>query len=459
MRPEEIRQIRIPVVRISSQPGHFIEYAVQVQGPVRSWTVWHRYSEFSALHSDFGKQFPGQQIPFKLPPKAVGGWLNKLNPFSSHHGTGSEGSEKKGYMEPIAASKISDEIEHRRHDLEQYLRSIYYHENNQWRNTKVWKDFLTPPGNTLITWAGGNSNAFGDEGNGKRPETFATPQSWLEDYRDADKLTRDIRELLWRRESALSRNEVSTSHQCTLQAKRLLNSLEEAIGELGASLKVLTDDKSSSPALSKGESLRRQDKLRAISEEKVKLSKLIIGDSGEPISSSRLGQFSEVKANSANKNELLKNDRTGFNANNSGAKQPSRIIASASFGSTDSGRSNSPMSHNFNSDSGSTTKGKSGWRSKRIFGNSNRSPSPPQETDMTRTMDNQEVLQLQTTMMDTQDKHVASLSHTLQRQREIGLSIGQELEMHNQLLDELSEDIDRTGNKLNAAKRQINRIK
>ena len=481
MKPQEIKQIRIPVVRISTKSTRHIEYAVQVQGSVRSWTVWHRYSDFVSLHQSLVELFPKTHPPARLPPKTLGPWLTKLNPFKSNATANAEGT-KEQTLEPLAAVKLGDDVENRRQGLEQYLRAIYSHESGRWRGTDVWREFLAPPGNTLVNWAGGKANAFDDSGNPRRADAFVTAQSWLEDYRCADQLTRDIRELLWRRESALSRNEVSTSHQCTLQAKRHLGNLDASIGELETGLKVLMGGTSSSSldsrltstttALSRGEFMRRQDKLRTISEERARLNKLVSGDSRES-GGSRLSQYSEVTANNANKMELLQNDRAQPASNYSTRRSAngSRVIASADFGSTNhatttNNNNRSPTSMQSrtsvtsHSDELSDTKpsARGGWQSKRIFGNSSHTP-PPQETETTRTMNNQEILQMQTSMMASQDQHVTSLCQTVRRQREIGLNIGQELEIHNQLLDDLSQDIDRTGNKLNTAKRQINRIK
>ncbi|KAJ1678645.1 hypothetical protein EV182_003629, partial [Spiromyces aspiralis] len=436
MKPEEIRQIRIPVVRISSDPDSHIEYAVQVQGPVRSWTVWHRYRDFDALHTVLLARFPNDPPPALLPPKALNAWLDKLNPFS--WGAGSRTDSLKSYgekqsamsikdlkkthaMEPLAATKLGESVEARRQGLEQYLRAIHSHEKGRWRSTDIWREFLAPSGNLLVNWSApngqsgdGDLNEFsGLAGQNGQDKVLVTVQSWLEDYRGADQLTRDIRELIWRRESALSRNEVSTSHQCTLQARRQLASLESAIADLEAGLRVLTgkgptvrstfgsgaSQTISVPALSKGEALRRQDKLRALKEEHAKLNKLALGESGDRISAAassglhRMNDYAEVTASNANKKALLQNDHPGlgvssgrrtFNGGShaglSTATSPSRVIASASFGSSASSSSNgragssTPRSHMSNG-----THGGGGWRSKRVFGNS--AAHIPQETD------------------------------------------------------------------------------
>ncbi|KAJ1842101.1 hypothetical protein LPJ57_010110, partial [Coemansia sp. RSA 486] len=93
-------------------------------------------------------------------------------------------------------------------------------------------------------------------------------------------------------------------------------------------------------------------------------------------------------------------------------------------------------------------------RSRRIFGNSN----PPQETNETRGLDNRGLLQLQEERMQNQDRVASDLSALLKRQREMGASIGDELDLQNQMLSELDQNLDQTGNKLAAARRQTSRF-
>ncbi|KAJ1999539.1 hypothetical protein GGI04_004530, partial [Coemansia thaxteri] len=55
---ELIRYVKIPLAESRAEPDSHIEYALNVQGPVRSWTVWRRYSEFQALAYELGREFP-----------------------------------------------------------------------------------------------------------------------------------------------------------------------------------------------------------------------------------------------------------------------------------------------------------------------------------------------------------------------------------------------------------------
>ena len=73
------------------------------------------------------------------------------------------------------------------------------------------------------------------------------------------------------------------------------------------------------------------------------------------------------------------------------------------------------------------------------------------ETERTRELDNQGVLQLQKQTMQDQDQSVEELMKIILRQRELGQAIHEELEVHNELLRLADEDTDRlvfSGNKV-----------
>jgi hypothetical protein len=65
------------------------------------------------------------------------------------------------------------------------------------------------------------------------------------------------------------------------------------------------------------------------------------------------------------------------------------------------------------------------------------------ETDKTRELDNQGVLQLQKDTMASQDQSVEELMKIITRQRELGIAINNELEIQNELLNLADEDVTR----------------
>jgi regulator of vacuolar morphogenesis len=73
-------------------------------------------------------------------------------------------------------------------------------------------------------------------------------------------------------------------------------------------------------------------------------------------------------------------------------------------------------------------------------------------------LDGHGLLTLQQAKMEQQDAQVAQLTAILQRQRQLGTAINNELAQHIELLDGLTNDMDTVGGKLTAAKKQLNRL-
>lgn len=80
------------------------------------------------------------------------------------------------------------------------------------------------------------------------------------------------------------------------------------------------------------------------------------------------------------------------------------------------------------------------------------------ETEKTKQLDNQGVLQLQQTMMSEQDEDVMVLAKAVARQKELGMQIQEELAVQNDMLDLLDEDVDRVQGKVDVARKRINKI-
>jgi len=67
-------------------------------------------------------------------------------------------------------------------------------------------------------------------------------------------------------------------------------------------------------------------------------------------------------------------------------------------------------------------------------------------------------LQLQKQKMADQDMDVEELRKIIQRQRELGVAINQELEVQNEMLKMVDEDVDRVQGKIDIAKKRIGKI-
>ncbi|KAI9645794.1 hypothetical protein NHQ30_005227 [Ciborinia camelliae] len=85
--------------------------------------------------------------------------------------------------------------------------------------------------------------------------------------------------------------------------------------------------------------------------------------------------------------------------------------------------------------------------------------APVPETDKTRELDNEGVLQLQKELMQNQDLDVEELGKIVRRQREMGLAIHGELELQNEMLKRVDEDTDRVKGKINIAKKRIGKLR
>ncbi|TFK23997.1 hypothetical protein FA15DRAFT_669969 [Coprinopsis marcescibilis] len=68
------------------------------------------------------------------------------------------------------------------------------------------------------------------------------------------------------------------------------------------------------------------------------------------------------------------------------------------------------------------------------------------------------LLQSQRFMMQDQDQRLDELSHSINRQHHISLQIGDELEVHQGLLEDLDAGIDGTAGRLGSAKKRLDRV-
>lgn len=80
------------------------------------------------------------------------------------------------------------------------------------------------------------------------------------------------------------------------------------------------------------------------------------------------------------------------------------------------------------------------------------------ETDRTRALSNEGVLQLQKQLMQEQDEDVMVLGQAVRRQRELGIAIQEELQVQNEMLGMLDEDVTRVEGKIQVANKRIKKI-
>lgn len=283
--------------------------------------------------------------------------------------------------------------EDRRRGLEEYLRAINESEDGRWRTSPAWRAFLNLPTAVASTGTGSTTTstrlhaAITDPAATNAPIT--DPTLWLDYYRDMKNHLHDARLQLSRRDQETTPQK---QHESSAQAKgslvragTMITTLDEGLKNLGRGDKGSHSQASSN--LGGGEIRRRKDLLINARKEKDGLEDLLHA--------------------MATKSRL---DHTVASIQDKGAL----INAGNGAGDASSGR-------------------RTPARTGRVLG---------KETERTRELDNEGVLQLQRQMMQSQDDNVDELRKIIIRQRELGTQINEELEVQNDLLRLADEEAD-----------------
>lgn len=80
------------------------------------------------------------------------------------------------------------------------------------------------------------------------------------------------------------------------------------------------------------------------------------------------------------------------------------------------------------------------------------------ETEITKKLDNMELLQLQKQEMQAQDQSISELKDMIIRQKQIGSAVNEELTIQNELLDSFNRNVDDSTMKMRTARNRINKI-
>lgn len=284
--------------------------------------------------------------------------------------------------------------EERRRGLEEYLRAINEAPDGRWRTSSAWRAFLNLPSAATASTSAGTSNtssrlhaAITDPGSAANA-SINDPTLWLDYYRDMKSHLHDARLQLSRRDQETTPQK---QHESSAQAKSslvragsMISTLEEGLKNLGA--RGNQDSARSSSALGDGELRRRKDLLINARKEKDGLEDLLHAMAAK-------SRLDNAVASIEDKEALLKAN----NIDTAGTRR-------------------------------------NATRSGRVLG---------KETERTRELDNEGVLQLQQQTMRDQDQDVQDLLKIIIRQRELGNAIHEELEVQNELLKLADEDTDR----------------
>ncbi|OAP54513.1 hypothetical protein AYL99_10961 [Fonsecaea erecta] len=286
--------------------------------------------------------------------------------------------------------------EERRLGLETYLKTINEIDDSRWRSTSVWRAFLNLP-SSFANQTSSNAGAIHSviSGPGGGGAPITDPVIWLDVHRDLKTQLQDARLNLTNRDQASTPQK---QHEASAAAKSHLvkaGSLIAALEEGLANIQNATEGGWGGQKLGEGEVRRRKDLLAS-----------------------------------------AKKDRDGLeNLLNAMATKTKLDNAVASMQET-----------------------------QHLMGNGNNKPKVGggrvlgKETAETRELDNQGVLQLQKQKMADQDLDVEELRKIVQRQKELGIAINQELEVQNEMLRMVDEDVDRVHGKIQIAKRRIGKI-
>ncbi|KAE8148720.1 hypothetical protein BDV25DRAFT_168264 [Aspergillus avenaceus] len=296
--------------------------------------------------------------------------------------------------------------ESRRQALETYLQSINDAEDARWRNTSAWRTFLNLPSSGSNSATATRLHAAAAV-TGAGEDGIRDPTVWLDVYRDLKGHLHDARLHLTRRdqETAPLRQHESSARakSCLVRAGSLVGALEEGLKRFGHTSTSTSSTTSTGggnggggmTGLGEGEIRRRKDLVINARKEKDGLEDLLNAMAAK-------SRLDNAVASIQDKEALM---------GGSAGKKPAR--------------------------------------SGRVLG---------RETERTRELDNQGVLQLQRTTMQEQDRSVEELMKIVHRQKELGVAINEELEVQNALLKLTDEDAERLSRKVDIGKKRIGKI-
>ncbi|KAE8375655.1 hypothetical protein BDV26DRAFT_283316 [Aspergillus bertholletiae] len=292
--------------------------------------------------------------------------------------------------------------EDRRQALEAYVQAINDAADARWRNSPAWRAFLNLPSAASSSHTSTRLHAaITDPGSGSN-SPITDPTLWLDVYRDMKSHLHDARLHLTRRDQETTPQK---QHESSARAKGSLVRAGTLTAALEGSLKVMGETasraqspsgkaRSTSGSLGDGELRRRKDLLINARKEKDGLEDLLNAMAAK-------SRVDNAVASVQDKEALV----------GSASRKPAR--------------------------------------SGRVLG---------KETERTRELDNQGVLQLQRQTMDDQDQSVEELLKIIRRQKELGIAINEEVEIQNAMLSMTNEDAERVHRKIDIGKKRMGKM-
>ncbi len=233
--------------------------------------------------------------------------------------------------------------------------------------------------------------------------TQFTSAMWLDEHLDIQTRLRDVWTDINKRNAFSDLGDVGAAHKSNVGAKAKLAGLLSRIGTLGKGLQ-----ERAQAGMSEGELQRRTDMVARLQDDCEKLSQIVTVARQTSTNGAATGRSGTLNPASETDRDALLGVK--------GVSKPAR----------------------------------------RVFGAS--SSEPPQETEVTRPLDNVGLVALQETQVTQQDQQLSVLATILQRQRQLGEAINHEIIGQNELLDDLTNNVDQSSAKLLRTSRQLNRL-
>ena len=324
---------------------------------------------------------------------------------------------KSWFTRTVHNEKLTED---RRHGLETYVKAIVEGGDTRWRKTRAWRAFVGDK--TLDSEGSGNGAAAA--GGPTSPtskavlrggrDTITSAAQWLEVHRDLKGRLHEARLTLNRRERA---DNPTAQHEASSAAKQALVRAGTLIALLEDGLERLRSGSGSGHGerLGEGEVRRRKDLLSTARKEREGLEAVL----------NSLAVASAVKS------------AVGMGGGADGSDALANQISSEAL-----------FTHPNHSTATTTSS-----TSRRVIG------APLPETERTRELGNEGVLELQRQVMQEQDLDVRDFTKIVKRMREMGVAINEEIVEQNILLGLFEQDVDRLQSKVNVASKRVGKIR
>ncbi|KAJ1550216.1 hypothetical protein HK405_001132 [Cladochytrium tenue] len=418
------------------------------------------------MYTAWLQKFPHAPPPCTLPPKA-------FSVFGS-----------ATLNDPTKANE-------RRVALEKFLLDVLHSDDDRWRVSPEWAAFIGLPSPDAAAAAAAatvpsiSRQRLTAAGAGVAVASSSSSESWMDDYRRALSACRDIRAAAVQRDAYSAAGDVQKAQSVWIQAKRSHAAALASVASLRASLDAdtsrpdpTTATAGTTPPDSKFDAAASSASANPI------VAALSLGglntllgihsaNSAPSLSPSThppspqppLPRIS--KAEAARREDLLANlkielDRLAnmLSAPKSAAadvfsSQPAAVPPPTPSRPPPPTPSRPPAASSSqpSTPAPAAPAARTTPRSGRRFG-----AAPPQETEQTRGLDNGGLVQLQRRAMADQDEALTALSAIVRRQREIGVAMGDELDLQNRLLDDLGDGVERVGENLKSASRKLDGV-